>query len=109
MHWPLPQPIKTLQCHLLKQTKGDRAMIKLLSLIAKYGEELCVSAAAIALQEGVPAVEAVLNIIHRLKEPVIPIITSYDVPLKDPPQAQLARYNALLSLGADFGVHYGTA
>lgn len=109
MHWPLPQPIKTLQSHLLKQAKGDRAMVKLLSLIAEYGEELGVTAAAIALQEGVPTVEAVLNIIHRLKEPVIPIITTYDVPLKNPPQAQLARYNTLLSLEVGLGAQYGAA
>ena len=102
LHWPLPQPIKTLQQHLLKQPKGDRAMVKLLSLIADYGEELGVSAAAIALAEGMPTVEAVLNIIHRLKEPVIPNIISYDVPLRMPPQAQLARYDTLLSLGANY-------
>jgi len=102
LHWPLPQPIKTLQQHLLKQPKGDRAMVKLLSLIAEYGEEIGVTAAAIALKEDMPTVEAVLNIIHRLKEPVIPTIISYDVPLRMPPQAQLARYDTLLSSGAQY-------
>ena len=80
LHWPLPQPVKTLQSHLLKQPKGDRAMVKLLSLIADYGEEIGVKAAAIALDNEIPTVEAVLNIIHRLTEPVIPSIISYDVP-----------------------------
>ncbi|WP_293602865.1 IS21 family transposase, partial [Polaromonas sp. 17-63-33] len=102
LHWPLPQPVKTLQSHLLKQPKGDRAMVKLLSLIADYGEEIGVKAAAIALENEMPTVEAVLNIIHRLTEPVIPTIISYDVPLRIPPQAQLSRYDSLLSLGAQY-------
>ncbi len=102
LHWPLPQPVKTLQSHLLKQPKGDRAMVKLLSLIADYGEEIGVKAAAIALDNEIPTVEAVLNIIHRLTEPVIPSIISYDVPLRMPPQAQLSRYDSLLSLGVQY-------
>ena len=102
LHWPLPQPVKILQNHLLKQPKGDRAMVKLLSLIADYGEEIGVKAAAIALDNEIPTVEAVLNIIHRLTEPVIPPIVSYDVPLRMPPQAQLSLYDSLLSLGAQY-------
>ena len=70
-----------------------------MGLIADYCEEIGISAAAIALEEDMPTVEAVLNIIHRLKEPVIPNIISYDVPLRMPPQAQLMRYDTLLSLG----------
>ena len=102
LHWPLPQPVKILQSHLLKQPKGDRAMVKLLSLIADYGEEIVVKAAAIALDNEIPTVEAVLNIIHRLTQPVIPSIISYDVPLRMPPQAQLSLYDSLLSLGAQY-------
>ena len=87
---------------MLKQHKGDRAMVRLLSLIANYGEEIGVKAAAIELDNEMPTVEAVLNIIHRLTEPVIPHIISYDVPLRMPPQAQLSRYDSLLSLGAQY-------
>jgi hypothetical protein len=97
LHWPLPTPIQQIQSHLLKQPKGDKAMVKLLSLIAEYGEELGVMAADIALEEGMPTVEAVLNIIHRLQEPNIPEIPAYDVPLNMQPLANLARYDSLLS------------
>lgn len=83
----------------MKQPKGDRAMVKLLTLIAEYGEELGVMAAEIAWEEGVPTVEAVLNIIHRLQEPIIPKIEGYDIPLRLPPQAQLSRYDSLLTQG----------
>jgi len=100
LHWPLPAPIKQIQSHLLKQPKGDKAMVKLLTLIAEYGDELGVMAAQIALEEGVPTVEAVLNIIHRLTEPVIPKIAAYDIPLRLPPMAHLARYDRLLKAGS---------
>jgi transposase len=99
LHWPLPKPIKQIQTHLLKQPKGDKAMVKLLTLIAEYGEELGVMAAEIALEEGMPTVAAVLNIIHRLTEPVIPKIETYDVPLRLPPLAHLSRYDTLLKQG----------
>ena len=102
LHWPLPKPIKQIQSHLLKQPKGDRAMVKLLTLIAQYGEELGITAAEIALEEGMPTVEAVLNIIHRLQEPVIPDIVTYDVALRLPPMAHLARYDSLLKQGGTY-------
>ena len=71
-------------------------MVQLLSLIADYGEDLGVTATAIALEEGVPTVEAVLNIIHRLNEPVIPSFKINDIPLNIPPQVNGHRYNTLL-------------
>ena len=71
-------------------------MVQLLSLIADYGEDLGVTATAIALEEGVPTVEAVLNIIHRLNEPVIPSFKINDIPLNIPPQVNCHRYNTLL-------------
>lgn len=72
-------------------------MVQLLSLIAEYGEELGVTAAEIALEEGIPTVEAVLNIIHRLKEPPIPTFNLQTVALTIVPQANYERYNHLLS------------
>lgn len=96
VHWELPKPIKTLQHHLLKHPKGDRAVVELLTLVAEYGEDIGVTAAALALEEGMPTVEAVLNIIHRLTEPVIPSFAMKDIPLGIAPEANCARYNSLL-------------
>ncbi len=90
LHWDLPQPVRQLQQHLLKHPKGDRAMVKLLSLIADYREDLGVTASAIALEEGVPTVEAVLNIIHRLTEPAIPSFKIKEIPLTIPPPGELS-------------------
>lgn len=94
--WELPKPVKTLQQHLLKHPKGDRAVVQLLTLIAEYGEDVGITAAALALEEGMPTVEAVLNIIHRLTEPVIPRFSMKDIPLNIPPEGNCARYNSLL-------------
>jgi hypothetical protein len=68
----------------------------LLTLIADYGEDVGVTAAAIALEEGIPTVEAVLNIIHRLTEPDIPSAMDRDIPLRTPPKANCFQYNRLL-------------
>ena len=65
-------------------------MVKLLSLIADYREDLGVTASAIALEEGVPTVEAVLNIIHRLTEPAIPSFKIKEIPLTIPPPGELS-------------------
>ena len=71
-------------------------MVQLLTLIADYGEDIGVTTAEIALEEGMPTVEAVLNIIHRLTEPAIPAFEIKDSPLSLPPQADCLRYNSLL-------------
>lgn len=94
--WALPEAIKTLQHHLLKQPRGDKAMVKLLSLIADFGEEIGVTAAELALEQGLPTVEAVLNIILRLTEPTVPKIESRHIALTRPPQANLSQFDQLL-------------
>ncbi len=94
--WVLPPAIKTLQHHLLKQPRGDKAMVKLLSLIADFGEEVGVTAAELALEQGLPTVEAVLNIILRLTEPTVPKIESRHVALRCPPKANLSQFDQLL-------------
>lgn len=94
--WALPPAIKTLQQHLLKHPRGDKAMVKLLSLIADFGEEIGVTAAELALEQGLPTVEAVLNIILRLTEPDIPKIKTAHVALTLPPKANLAQFDQLI-------------
>lgn len=94
--WALPPAIKTLQQHLLKYPRGDKAMVKLLSLIADFGEEIGVTAAELALEQGLPTVEAVLNIILRLTEPDIPKIKTAHVALTLPPKANLAQFDQLI-------------
>jgi len=100
LNWVLPDPVKQLQAHLTANPKGDRAFIKLLSLIAEYGEDVGVTAACIALEEKVPTVEAVQNIISRLIEPPIPELKVKEIPLHCPPQGNCERYNSLLTKGA---------
>lgn len=96
LNWKLPEVIKQLQQHLLSKPKGDKAMVELLNLIAEYGEDVGITAASIALEEGVPTVEAVLNIINRLLEPNMPMLKAKEIPLNTPPQSNCQRYNSLL-------------
>lgn len=95
-HWPLPEAIKKLQKHLMKQPKGDRTMVEILTLIAEYGEEVGVTAAELALECGMPTVAAVQNIINRLNEPIVPKFNVPDIPLFIPPETDLTRYNIVL-------------
>lgn len=97
LNWVLPEPIKTLEKHILQKSRGDRAMVQLLSLIAEYGEEVGVTAACIALEEKIPTVEAVHNIINRLLEPTPPRLQVKEIPLQLPPQGNCERYNSLLT------------
>lgn len=71
-------------------------MVELLSLVAEHGEETGLIAASLALEKGVPTVEAVRNIINRLNEPMIPQMKGKEIPLNTPPQANCMRYDNLL-------------
>lgn len=51
-------------------------MVKLLSLIADFGEGIGITATEIALEQGISTVEVVVNIILRLTEPAIPELES---------------------------------
>nr|WP_278979132.1 hypothetical protein [Providencia alcalifaciens] len=72
-------------------------MVKLLSLIADFGEDIGITAAEIALEQGVPTVDAVLNIILRLSEPTIPKLESQHIPLTHPPVATLNHFDQPLA------------
>ncbi|TFV07003.1 IS21 family transposase [Bacillus stratosphericus] len=96
--WVLPPVIERLKACLLKQPKGDRVMVKLLNLMAEYDADLALTAAELALDEGMPTPEAVLNIINRLKEPPPPRFHIRDIPLTVPPSVDCSRYDRLLSL-----------
>lgn len=96
LDWALPNPIKQLQNRLLKQPGGDRVMVRLLALMADYDMDLALTAAELALEEGILTPEAVLNIINRLKEPLLPKLSISTIALRCPPQVNCQQYNRLL-------------
>lgn len=96
MDWALPDPIKQLQNRLLKQPGGDKVMVRLLSLMSDYDMDLALTAAELALEEGILTPEAVLNIINRLKEPLLPKFSISTISLHCPPQVNCQQYNHLL-------------
>ena len=100
LDWALPKPIKQLQSLLMKQIRGDKAMVKLLALMSEYDTDLALTAAELALEEGMVTPEAVLNIINRLKEPLPPKLSIDDIPLTLPPSANCQQYDSLLTKGS---------
>lgn len=97
--WELPKPIKQLQNHLLKQDEGDKAMVRLLRLMAEYDTDVALTAAELALEEGIITPDAVLNIINRLIEPIPPQLYVQDIPLNLPPVVNCHQYDTLLKGG----------
>lgn len=79
-------------------------MVELLMLIHEHGEDVGITAASIALEQGIPTVEAVQNIISRLLEPAIPVLKAKEIPLSNPPQSNCQHYNSLLK-----GVSHATS
>ena len=100
LDWALPKPIKQLQSLLMKQIRGDKAMVKLLALMSEYDTDLALTAAELALEEGMVTPEAVLNIINRLKEPLPPKLSIDDIPLTLPPSVNCQQYDSLLTKGS---------
>lgn len=75
-------------------------MVKLLALMSEYDTDLALTAAELALEEGMVTPEAVLNIINRLKEPLSPKLSIDDIPLTLPPSVNCQQYDSLLTKGS---------
>lgn len=73
-------------------------MVKLLNLMAEYDADPALTAAELALEEGMPTPEVVLNIINRLKEPPPPRFSVREIALTIAPTADCSRYDRLLKL-----------
>lgn len=101
--WPLPNAIIRLQKKILKQMKGDRAMVRLLTIMAEYSEDVAVTAAEIALEENLITPEALQNIINRLIEPLSPPLTIIAPITQQPLHISCTQYNDLLK-----GAHHAT-
>ena len=84
--------------------KEAEPWFRLLTLIADHGEDVGITAAALALEEGCPTVEAVENIINRLLEPAIPVLKTKEIPLTNPPTGDCSIYNSLLK-GTSHATH----
>jgi transposase len=100
--WELPAPLSAMREALGEGADGDRQFVGILGAIATYGLETVAAACAEALAMGTTSRDVVLNILGRIHDNAdlsaceppahLPILT-------DPPLADCARYDALLSGG----------
>jgi transposase len=92
----MPASLRTLQHHLLRRPGGDRVMAQVLAAVPVHGLEAVLVAVELVLESGVPSGEHVLNVVARLRAPVLPannVVTA--LRLRQEPQANVDRYDAL--------------
>jgi len=91
----MPEPLRNLQAHLLRQAGGDRVMAQVLAAVPEHGLHAVQTAAQQALESGRPSGEHVLNVLARLKR--VPLHESLDVGLRlrQEPLADVNRYERL--------------
>lgn len=95
----MPDPLLSLQRHLLRHTGGDRIMAQVLSAIPVHGIEEVLVAVEIALESGHPSGEHVLNVLGRLKSPATPetvLVSPLSVRIE--PLANVSRYETLRNI-----------
>ncbi len=97
-HWDLPAPLAQMRARLSRMPGGDRQFVEILAAVATDGQEMVAVACELALEAGVASSDYVLNAINRLKAPARTgeIATPESLKLKQEPQADLGRYDALL-------------
>jgi hypothetical protein len=94
----MPEPLVRLQGCLLKHPGGDRVMAQVLAAVPVHGIEAVLVAAEIALESGRPSGEHVMNVLARLKSPVVaPVADMPGAPLAlaEEPVADVDRYERL--------------
>ncbi len=93
----LPEGFKRLQAILMKRMGGDREMVEILSLVLQHDEEAVLAAVELALENGAPSKQHVLNLLKRLIEPAspAPVDTPSRLTLVVEPEANTCRYDQL--------------
>jgi transposase len=96
--WALPEPMVLVKERLLKQPQGDRAFVELLLAMREHGADPVTAACDLALESGAVSAPVILNLLHRLLEPV-KLKPMVNVPttlkLSREPLADCGRYDTL--------------
>ena len=95
--WDLPEPILEVWRRLMKQPKGDAALVDLLLVAREAGLDALEMACELALEAGVITGPVVMNALRRLIAPVrpAPVIAADQLRLTDEPAADCGRYDRL--------------
>jgi transposase len=94
----LPSAFRQLQEHMLRRPGGDREMVDILALVLQHDEQAVLTAAELALAEGVATKTHVLNLLHRLIDGKVTgpeLDTPQALILRREPKANVERYDGL--------------
>jgi transposase len=93
----MPEAFKRLQSIMLKRPGGDREVAEILALVLRHDESEVLAAVELALESGVPTKLHILNLLHRLIEPMPPqpVLPPDPLSLAVEPQANVHRYDDL--------------
>ena len=95
--WDLPDSLRRVRNHFEGLDDGDRQMVKVLNAVLTDSLTVVTSACETALSAGTISADIILNLVSRDQEPETaePIKTPAALELKQPPQADCQRYDAL--------------
>ena len=95
--WDLPDSLRRVRNHFEGLDDGDRQMVKVLNAVLTDSLTVVTSACETALSAGTISADIILNLVSRDQEPETaePINTPAALELKQPPQADCQRYDAL--------------
>ena len=95
--WDLPASLRRVRNHFEGLDDGDRQMVKVLNAVLTDSLTVVTSACETALSAGTISADIILNLVSRDQEPETaePINTPTALELKQPPQADCQRYDAL--------------
>jgi len=100
--WDLPAPVAELRERLLRKPGGDREFVSILNAVVSDGLEAVSVACELAVEANAASSDYVLNVLNRFRpQPqLLAIAAPEQLRLKEAPQANLARYDALLKRSA---------
>mgnify|MGYP006429834219 FL=1 len=95
--WALPAGLDRIRKRLVRQPRGDRQIVDILSAVPRDGLEAVEAACQEALADGLCSADAVLNILTRRHQPpeVAAAVPPAGLELTEAPVADCARYDGL--------------
>ena len=96
-NWDLPKALQTLRTAYLKREGGDKEFVQLLLLVQQHSMESVTAACEAALQAGTTQLPVIINLLHRLTEPMVtePVNITDAPVLEVLPVANVGRYDQL--------------
>lgn len=96
--WDLPVSIQVVRDRLLKQPKGDKAIVDVLLMAKETGIEAMETACELTIETGIISASVVINELRRILEPprAKTLTAAQSLSLRLEPTADCSRYECLL-------------